>query len=183
MERETDFALIQRCRKGEEAAWNEIYERYRRLLYHIPLRYGMGGDDAAEIVQRTLEIFIESLHVFHEESNIKSWLATVARRQAWRHAEHAKREGVLAEADLGESDLLLNAMGSVTLDENDELAEWLYGGLMGLSEKCRTLLLALYFERDDPSYDEISARLSIARGSIGPTRGRCLKKLKQILEE
>ena len=181
MQVDSDFALIQQCRDGDEAAWQTLYERYRRLLYHIPLRYGMSQDDAAEIVQRTLMILLESLHVFHEESNVKSWLATVARRQAWRYAQQMKKEMVLADGDLMDSDLLVD--GAVTLDENDELAEWLYGGLVELPERCRELLLALYFEHDEANYDEISVRLGIGRGSMGPTRGRCLKKLRQLLSD
>ena len=51
-----------------------------------------------------------------------------------------------------------------------------------LTGGCRELLRLLYFDRTEPSYEQISARLQMPKGSIGPTRARCLQKMRQILQ-
>jgi DNA-directed RNA polymerase specialized sigma24 family protein len=66
--------------------------------------------------------------------------------------------------------------------ERWELTEWLNHGLLMLNKRCRDLLLALYFETSDPSYSDIAARIGMPVGSVGPTRARCLERLKQILQ-
>jgi len=62
-----------------------------------------------------------------------------------------------------------------------ELAEWLYQGLSLLDERCRRLLLALYFDAEQPSYAQIADHLKIPIGSVGPTRARCLEQMRQSL--
>ncbi|MEZ4677629.1 MAG: hypothetical protein R2932_25780 [Caldilineaceae bacterium] len=63
-----------------------------------------------------------------------------------------------------------------------ELAEWLDSGFRHLNERCQKLLLALYFDSDEPSYATIAQQLAMAEGSIGPTRARCLQRLKELLD-
>ena len=175
-----DLALIQAVRSGDNDAWRTLLERYQRLVFYIANQYGLTSADADELVQMTFMTLLESLHVFHAESNVKSWLGTVANRHAYRFLNRYDRVGVYAEGDLADS-ALLNEQAVV--DERGELAEWLHDGLQRLQPRCRDLLFALYFDAADPSYEEVAARFQMRVGSVGPTRARCLKKLRAILTE
>ena len=76
----SDQQLIRSCREGNPSAWQRLLNKYERLVYSIPLRYGLSHDDAADITQTTFTILIQSLGSLPESSRLSSWLATVARR-------------------------------------------------------------------------------------------------------
>jgi RNA polymerase sigma factor (sigma-70 family) len=181
----SDRHLIRSCRQGKSAAWRELLNKYERLVYFIPLRYGLSHDDAADVAQTTFTILIESLDTLPEDSRLGSWLATVARRHTWRLLKRNRRETAserLDSTDLSESAVLLGRSDADSI-EHWELAEWLQKGLSKIGERCRELLLALYFEPERSSYAKVVERLDMPIGSIGPTRARCLKRLKQVLGE
>ncbi len=160
-----------------------MLNKYERLVYSIPLRYGLSRDQAADIAQNTFTILIESLDTLSEDSRLGAWLATVSRRHTWRLLERNRRE--VASEGLDGADLLERAvlLGKSNADsiEHWELTELLDTGLSKIGEPCRELLLALYFEPELSSYAEVAARLEMPIGSIGPTRARCLKRLRQVL--
>ena len=179
----SDGDLIRRCREGSAGAWHQLLNRYERLVYSIPLRYGLSRDDAADIAQITFTILIQSLDGLSEDSHLGPWLATVARRHTWRLLEHNRRESAskrLEGTDIAESAVLLGKSDADSI-EHWELTEWLDAGLSKISESCRKLLLALYFQPEHPSYAEVAKRLDMPVGSIGPSRARCMKRLKQML--
>jgi RNA polymerase sigma factor (sigma-70 family) len=180
-----DRDLIRRCRQGSAGAWQQVLNKYERLVYSIPLRYGLSRDDAADIAQNTFTILLESLDTLAEDSRLGAWLATVARRQSWRLLERNRRE--MPSENLDGTDLAAKAvlLGRSNADsiEHWELSEFLDMGLSQIGEPCRELLLALYFEPELSSYAEVGARLDMPIGSIGPTRARCLKRLRQLLVE
>jgi RNA polymerase sigma factor (sigma-70 family) len=182
---DSDRDLIRRCQQGSAGAWQQALNKYERLVYSIPLRYGLSRDDAADIAQNTFIILIESLDTLSEDSRLGAWLATVARRHTWRLLERNRRE--IASEGLEGADLAARA---VLLGESDadsiehwELSELLETGLSQIGEPCRELLLALYFQPELSSYAEVAASLGMPIGSIGPTRARCLKRLRQVLVE
>jgi RNA polymerase sigma factor (sigma-70 family) len=178
-----DQVLLRRCQQGSSGAWQQLLNKYERLVYSIPLRYGLSRDDAADIAQNTFTILIESLDTLSEDSHLGSWLATVARRHTWRLLERNRREMPsedLEGAYLVERAVLLGRSDAESI-EHWELSELLETGLSKIGEPCRELLLALYFQPELSSYAEVAARLDMPMGSIGPTRARCLKRLLQAL--
>lgn len=181
----TDRDLILACRRGDARAWRRLLDRYERLVFSMPLRYGLSRDDAADVAQLTFTILVQSLDDLDDDSRLGAWLATVAKRHAWRLVERNRREGaseaVEDRADLGAAALALGMSKAETV-EHWELSHWLDGGLRRLDEGCRELLSALYFRAEQPSYAELAAELGRPVGSIGPTRARCLERLKKILE-
>jgi len=181
----SDRDLILRCRQGSASAWHQLLNKYERLVYSIPLRYGLSRDDAADIAQITFTILIQSMDSFSEDSRLAPWLVTVARRHTWRLMERNRRERAnerLEGANVTESAVLLGKSDADSI-EHWELAEWLDMSLSKISERCRRLLLALYFKPERSSYAEVAARLDMPIGSIGPSRARCLKRLRQVLDE
>lgn len=168
-----EHRLLARCRAGDAGAWSELLGEYERLVFSIPRRYGLDREDSADIAQLVFTELLQSLDSLREDERLAGWLATVARRQSWRVMERRKREG--AVADVPER-----------VDDSDPAetwtrVEWLYDGLLGLDERCRELLIILYLSGEDPSYAEVAQRLGRPVGSIGPTRGRCLERLRGIL--
>ena len=181
----SDRDLIRRCRQGSAGAWRQLLNKYERLVYSIPLRYGLSRDDAADIAQVTFTILIQSLDTLSEDSRLGPWLVTVARRHSWRLLERNRRESAsehLEGADLAESAVLLGKSDADSI-EHWELTAWLDAGLSKIGASCRELLLALYFQPEGSSYAEVAARLGMPVGSIGPRRARCLKSLRRVLSE
>lgn len=174
----TDWQLIQACRQGDEKAWEELVNRYERLIFSIPLNFGLNREDAADIAQHTFIVLMESLHTLKEDGNLVGWLGTVARRHTWRLSERHQSHPEESE----ETAIVLPDMDADERRERWERLQWVHNGLSRLDERCRHLLQALYFESEEPSYGEIAARLGMALGSIGPTRARCLQRLKELLE-
>ncbi len=180
MDKGDDRALLAACRAGDARAWERLLAKYERLVFSIPLNVGLSADDAADVMQLTFTILVESLASLREDSNLAAWLATVARRHTWRTLAR-KRGHVRSEMD-PESDISALAGSQSDPLGRLELVEWLHQGLAALSERCRELLLALYFDPSEPSYAQVGKRLRMPVGSIGPTRGRCLERLKNALE-
>lgn len=175
-----DRDLIRACRKGKVEAWQSLVDKYERIVYSIPRRYGLSSEDAADVTQLTFTILVESIDKLPEDSKLGGWLTTVARRHTWRLLERNRRQGVDKYAVLGEDTPLL-ADGDAL--ESWELAEWLDQGLSRISEACRRLLFALYLDPTQPSYAEVASRLDMAIGSVGPTRLRCLQRLRRAMDE
>src|SRR5215510_9229936 len=103
---ENDQHLIQACRGGEAQAWERLLDRYERLVYSIPLRYGLTGDDAADISQLTFTILLQSLETLTENVRLAPWLTTVARRHTWRLLARYRREAVNPEEDVADNEAL-----------------------------------------------------------------------------
>lgn len=183
MHQKSDGELLQGCRDGNRQAWEQLIQQYERLVYSIPLNYGLSVDDAADIAQITFTIFMQSVDTLADDSRLGSWLATVAKRHSWRLIERRRREHVQESEDLLESATLLADPKSKRPLERWENIEWLERGLAQLDDRCEQLLLALYFAPEQPSYAEVAAELGLAVGSIGATRARCLQRLKELLTE
>lgn len=169
----TDADLLRRCRRRDAEAWNLLVARYERLVYTVALRNGLNAEDAADVTQSAFVALVDSLDRIRDDEKLASWLMTVARRQAWRTRNLSRRTTSLEVAAEATS---------------DPFADWatvaaLHDALATLGGTCRELLLALYFDQDAPSYAEIARRFGRSIGGIGPLRGRCLDKLREILRD
>lgn len=167
-------ALLERCRAGEARAWAELLDDYERLVFSIPLRYGLSREDAADVSQVVFTELLQSLPNLREDERLAGWLATVSRRQSWRVVERRKREPAVDEVP--------DVPDDPDPAETWTRTEWLYDGLLGLDQRCRELLVALYLEGGDESYAEVARKLGRPIGSLGPTRARCLEKLRGLLQ-
>lgn len=179
---QTDQQLIEQCRQGRPDAWQQVLTQYERLVFSIPLNYGLSRADAADIAQLTFATLVEHLDRLRADSNLGGWLATVARRHTLHHLRKHKREFLGRDEDVADSHFLLGTTGG-NATEYWEQVDWLNQGLQLLDERCRDLLLLLYFSPEPPPYEEVADRLGLRVGSIGPIRGRCLDRLRVILVE
>jgi RNA polymerase sigma factor (sigma-70 family) len=171
--------LLARCRHGDETAWQELVSRYERLVFGAALREGLDLPDAADVTQTVFEALLTSLATLRDEDRLPVWLLTVARRHAWRVRDRRTRESPSATQDGADWAPLLGAAEDPA--DGVDRALWLHEALQRLGEPCRDLLLALYFDPAQPSYAEIALRLGRPLGSIGPSRARCLQRLRTLL--
>ena len=179
---DTDRKLIIACRRGDERAWETIIARYERLVFSIARRHGLSADDAADVTQTVFIILLQSIDRLSDDVNLGGWLTTVTRRHTWRAMARLGRELPGEKEDVAESVTLLGRQTSNPVDRW-EMLQAMHESLNRLGGRCRQLLLALYFDTTEPSYAEVATRLNMPVGSIGPTRARCLAKLKTLLEE
>ncbi len=178
---EFDDDLIRACRQGDVHAWQTVVNKYKRLVFSIPLNYGLSHEDAADVTQITFTIMFESLDQFYADARLAPWLATVARRHSWRVMERYRRERIKDDVDLEQD--LITEIDLTQKEEMDNLAllEWLDEGFAQLDDRCRKLLLSLYFSPEKPTYAEVATRLDMPTSSVSPIRARCLKRLKKLL--
>jgi RNA polymerase sigma factor (sigma-70 family) len=171
-----DQSLLQACRRGDARAWQQILDRYERLVYSIPLNFGLRHSDADDVAQTTFTALLKSLDSIQDEERLGAWLATVARRQTWKLVERRRRESPDDHASLDRISTDDDARAAV------ERLEWLHQGLALMEPRCRDLLSALYLDDSEPAYTEVAEKFGVPVGSIGPTRARCLQKLRTHLE-
>jgi RNA polymerase sigma factor (sigma-70 family) len=176
-----DEALVQACLAGEEAAWEALIHKYKRLIYSIPFRYGATPDDAADIFQAVCVELYQELPKLRKVESLRSWLMTVAARQSLRWKNRRARTQGEELSGHEESDPLAPAgpEWSAALERTQIVGE----ALARLSERCQTLIRRLFYDDPPQPYEELARELGLATGSIGFNRGRCLDKLRKALVE
>lgn len=181
-----DAELIAACLQGDSRAWEALLNRYRRLIYSIPYKYHLSSDDAADVFQSVCVSLLEGLSALRDEAKLSSWLITTTMRECWKLKRRQRQEtGLTSSTDEENGMVELAADGRLP----DELIQtWqeqqlVRQGMEQLDARCRTLLTYLFYEKQEWSYEQIAQELGMPPSSIGPTRGRCLEKLKRVLKK
>lgn len=173
--------LVQRAAEGHMWAWERLVAKYSRLIWAMTRDFKLPESDAADVVQATWLRLLEHIDRIEHPDRVGSWLATTARHECLRHLA-ARKKLVLVDDD---DDALADALSHhPEVDERllaDERAQAVREALSRLPWRWQRLLELLM--SDPPaSYLEISAQLGLPIGSIGPTRGRCLERLRELLQ-
>lgn len=170
-----------RAAQGDATAWSDLVGRFGRLIWHIARCAGLDAPDAADVSQTTWLRFAENLSTLRDPARAGAWLATTARRESAKVARLAGRQVVVDPwCELRRIEDQEPPTENVMIDQEEGIAIQL--ALARLPTRCRELLLGLV--GDPPcSYNELSSRLGIPIGSIGPTRARCLEQLRELLAE
>lgn len=175
-----DVRLVERCRAGDATAWNALLQKYKRLIYAIPFRYGATAEDADDIFQNVcIELHAELDRLRNPEA-LRGWLTTVASRQSLRWKTRAKGRG---ETDLDTAPEVIDWEAAQPEIEKLERGQLVHEALGRIPDRCRRMLQMLFFEDPPRPYEEVAGELGLARGSIGFIRGRCLEKLQKALSE
>lgn len=184
--------LVQRCLAGDASAWQQLVDRYARLVHSIPVRHGLTSDEVNDVGQEVFLALAQHLHQIEDPERLPSWLVTTARRFSWRVLQKRRNEYTGEKSDISEEQALdataIQPVFSKTPSMNELLEGWnrqelLVQAMSHLQDRCRQLLRMLFLDASEPSYDEISNQTGLPKGSIGPTRIRCLQQLRSILEE
>ena len=173
--------LLQRAAEGHKWAWERLVAQYSRLIWAMTRDFKLPESDAADVVQATWLRLLEHIDRIEHPDRLGSWLATTARHECLRHLA-ARKKLVLVQDD---DDTLADVVShQPEVDERllaDERAQAVREALSRLPWRWQRLLELLM--SDPPaSYLEISAQLGLPIGSIGPTRGRCLERLRELLQ-
>lgn len=176
-----DITLVQGCLAGNEAAWEQLFLRYNRLIYKVPVSFGFPRLDVEEIYQEIAVEIIRCLPTLREEDRLHPWIVTIARRVCIRHLRNATKYSTV-DVQLLENEI---ERGVDTLEEMlIRLEEYslIRKALAELEPRCRSLLAELFLREQHRSHVDVAATLEIPLGSVGPTRARCLEKLRQQVE-
>jgi RNA polymerase sigma factor (sigma-70 family) len=171
--------LVGAAARGDQGAWNEIVERFQRLVWATARAHRLSPADAADVAQTTWLRLVENLDRIRDPEHLGAWLATTARRESIRQRRLGARELPTDLADAPE----------VSFDDSPELRLLrserevkLWRAFVRLSERCQALLRLLFVSDAEPTYEEIGEALGMPVGAIGPTRMRCIDKLRVLTD-
>jgi RNA polymerase sigma factor (sigma-70 family) len=181
-----DRTLVAGCLKGDHAAWEALIKRYQRLIYSIPIKARLSQEDASDIFQSVCLKLYEKLNTIRDGERISSWLITTTSRECWRIAARNRRDAIPSGSDDENSSNLIEIPATGLLaDEEREVLERQHQvrqAVEALPDRCRELISMLFYNESELSYVDIAGRMKMPVPSIGPTRARCLEKLRKLLE-
>jgi RNA polymerase sigma factor (sigma-70 family) len=171
-------SLLNDAREGRHEAVAHIVAELSPLLWQVARAAGLTCGDTEDVLQTAWVQLLSHLDGIHTSAALTAWLVTTTRREAWR-VRAAGRRQLPAEQDwlTAVPDPGPGSEDRVMLDDQQRT---LWAALGKLSPRCQELLRIVAFV-PRPDYDAIAGVLGIPRGSIGPTRGRCLAKLRAML--
>lgn len=183
-----DAQLIERCRAGDAMAWRALVSRYQRLVHAIVIRMGLDDHVAADVFQTVFEKLMRHIGSLREPDRLQAWIVTTAKREGLAARRAGQRQVSMSRADDEDPDAHdewdiadQTPRAEQQLEELQQLNR-LRLALDRLDERCRELLLLVFRDEDERlGYDEVGRRLQLPVGSIGPTRSRCLGKLRKLL--
>jgi RNA polymerase sigma factor (sigma-70 family) len=181
----TDEELLAACLRGEAAGWDALLDRYSALIYSIAIKYGLPDPDAADVFQSVCLTVLEKLDTIRAPKSLGAWIITTTSRQclAWtrrrrreqthRGARDPDHEGDTPDPDpLPEQELLAL-----------ERQRIVRAAVERLPANCRKLLGALFSDAQQATYRQLAEGVGIAVNSLGPTRARCLERLRRLLDD
>lgn len=175
----TDSELVEACIAGNELAWEALLQKYKRLIYAIILRYRVAEEDMGDIFQAVCIDLYNELGNLRNVEAIRGWIARITANKCF-HWKQSRRKHIH------------DALDDSTPETREGLPEWLEAterdqavreAVDRLNPRCRNLLRMLFYEDPPRPYELVAKQLSLATGSVGFIRGRCLKKLEAELEK
>jgi RNA polymerase sigma factor (sigma-70 family) len=177
-----DERLVSECLKGSQEAWSALIDKYKNLIYSIPVKLRM-YDDAADIFQAVCLDLLAGLPKLREPKALPKWLMQACyhkclqyRRKSDKHAPLTNEEGEEL-AILSEEPLPERMLAEV------EKEQTVRDAISQLNPRCEQMVRMLFFDDPPRPYEEVARELKLATGSIGFIRGRCLQKLRKQLEK
>lgn len=177
----SDAELIERCLRKDNAAWDEILERYRRKVFHIAYKFTGRHDQAEDLSQEIFLKIFRSLDKFNREADFSTWLSSVARNYCIDHYRASKREKEVLVDDLLAFDQAVASVGSNpqrSLEDRDRRS-FLRRGLDRLPEKLREAVVLR--DLQGLSYQEMAARLGLPEGTVKSRINRGREELARLL--
>lgn len=181
-----DAALVQGCRLGEQSAWDELVERYQRLIYAVPRRAGLTEEQASDVFQEVFVTLLEKIDDIREPEKIRSWMVTTAKFKTWGMIRGSKGHYSPATEEEMEAEMAAIADTSPLADEmliEVEEQHMIRSALKLIEERCQKILTMIYLCDPAASYAEVASAIGVGETSISPLRTRCLKKLEKVLSK
>ncbi len=175
-----DEKLVQQCCRGDQEAWIRLIDRYKSLIYSVPVKNNFSPEDAADIFQSVCVELFTYLSRLRKIESLRSWLITVALHKCLHWKKQRQRQ-----IEFDAVDELTAAASAIAPDVLRELRreQAVRDAMEQLPPRCAELIRMLFFEQPPVPYSEVARRLGLATGSIGFIRGRCLGRLQKLLQE
>jgi RNA polymerase sigma factor (sigma-70 family) len=164
--------LVKQCCQGNPAAWSALIEKYKNLIFSIPIKFGLSREDAADIFQA---VCLDLLSMRQPQA-LPKWLIETSFHKC---LHWDKQDDLVPLEDIEQA-------GAQALPEEMlyqlQRAQMLRDAMATLPPRCHRMIRMLFFEGEPRPYQEVAQRLGLATGSIGFIRGRCLVRLRKQLE-
>jgi RNA polymerase sigma factor (sigma-70 family) len=177
-----DERLVRECCKGNSDAWSALIEKYKNLIFSIPIKFGLSREDAADVFQAVCVELLAGLPKLREPKALPKWLMQTGYHQCLRWKRDRLNllddtRGIAEELETDPEGLPERMLQQLQREQSVRDA------MLALPARCSRMVTMLFFEDPPRPYEEVAKQLRLATGSIGFIRGRCLKKLRQLLEE
>ncbi|MGC4893664.1 RNA polymerase sigma factor [Micromonospora sp. DT31] len=173
--------LVVACQAGDQAAWSELISTYSPVAWSVARSFRLRTADCEDVCQATWLRVVENIHQLREPRKLASWLVTIARREAMKQVKQERRQvpiGDNAPFEAWPDDAAAVVEEVIVNRSEDARLRTAFRCL----DKQHQALLAMLLREPAMSYDEISVVLGIPRGSIGPTRNRLLRRLRESVQ-
>lgn len=166
---------------GDRHRLSELVDLVTPLLWHTVRAQRVGHDEAEDVVQTTWLRLVHHAESIQDPRAVLAWLIITAKRESWRVVKDSRRLKPMPEADDSDDVPDTTMAGPEVMALASAEGRVLWRHIESLSERCRSLLRVVAFS-DRPDYAAVAQALGMPVGSIGPTRGRCLAKLRLLLD-
>lgn len=163
---------------GDSTALDDLVALMTPVLWHVVRAHRLTEETAEDVIQTTWLALVRRRDSIAEPTAVGGWLTTTARREAWRVSRTGNRSMVVDDDELAVRLPRQRSAEACAVEQDEERLLW--AAVDGLPERCRRLLRVVAFEQR-PDYASLATELGMPVGSIGPTRGRCLAKLRIAL--
>ena len=180
--------LVKAAAQGDEAAWRVLVERFSSLVWAVARSFRLSTADASDVYQTVWLRFAEHLGRIQNPERVGAWLATTTRRESIRVVRSRSRALPIEDATLAdlvppdETSPELAVLDAEQARLETDRAKQMWRAFRDLPVRCQQLLRILMASQR-PSYVEAAAALDVPVGSIGPTRARCLRQLRRLMNE
>jgi RNA polymerase sigma factor (sigma-70 family) len=178
----SDDRLVRACLDGNEQAWAALIEKYKNLIYSVPLKYGASQSDASDVFQSVCVKLFSELPRLRQSAALRGWLLAVTTHETFHTHKKQRRRGEQALTEFDETQLGTDPRATPVIEEA-EREQVLRDAVRSLSPRCQEIVRLLFYEEPPVPYRDLAKRLGLATGSIGFIRGRCLKHLHRALEK
>lgn len=176
-----DEELVRGCLEGSSEAWSELIDKYKNLIFSVPIKYGFSQEEAADIFQDVCLGLLSQLQSIREPKALAKWLLMVTAHKCSRWRTRDQRFVSLeseTSPDINLGEIPPEALEIVVQGEKEQM---LRESISGLPSRCRRLVEMLFFDDPPLPYQNVAESLGIATGSIGFIRQRCLARLRKAL--
>ena len=174
-----DPRLVRECLKGNEEAWSALVDKYKNLIFSIPVKYGFSPDDATDIFQSVCLELLSQLPNLRNPQALPKWIMQVTAHKCFHGRRQQQRTEVTDPNDPKFEQSTPSRAESILREAEDE--QNLRQAVAALPPRCQQLIRMLFFEEPARPYQQVARTLGIAPGSIGLIRQRCLERLRKGL--
>jgi RNA polymerase sigma factor (sigma-70 family) len=177
----SDRELVDGCLRRREEDWNLLVDKYKNLIFSIPIRYGFSREEAADIFQSVCLELLQDLPKLRDPEALPKWLMQVTSHKCFHWKKQRNRMVSRDDEDAAIPEASIPPEADLKLREIEE-EQMLRNALAELPPRCQELIRMLFYEEPKRPYQQVAENLGVATGSIGLLRQKCLDRLKKRLD-